>query len=147
MDSYITGCLAISVKSETPLFSEICWWIWLPFYVLNGTGADLNGFEFLKFAFCSWSGPGTSSTWFSDSARFAASLSSSSLLVLNCLARKPLHKGKPDLKNHFWGQFYHVKWFSGQKVEHLQRTWTCCKPGWAWKPSWVCIWTWPWPKK
>ena len=28
----------------------------------------------------------------------------------------------------FWGQIYHVRWFSGQKVEYLQRTWTCCKP-------------------
>ena len=40
----------------------------------------------LNMLFGSWSGPGTSSTWFSGSAQFAASSSSSSLLVFNFLA-------------------------------------------------------------
>ena len=43
--SNYTGCLAMSVKSETPLFSDICWWIRLPFYVLNG---NIGGFDLLK---------------------------------------------------------------------------------------------------
>ena len=50
-------------------------------------------------------------------------------------------------KKKILGQVYHMKWFSSQKVEYLRRTWTCCKPGWAWKPGWACTWSWPWPKK
>ena len=30
--------------------------------------------------------------------------------------------GKSDLKIHFQGHIYHMKWFSGQKVKYLQRT-------------------------
>ena len=50
---------------------------------------------------------------------------------------KTTSHGKPDAKNFFWGQIYHVKWFSGLKVKYPQRTWTwtCCKPGYAWKPG------------
>ena len=49
----------------------------------------------------------------------------------------------------FGGQIYHAKWLSGQKIEYLQRTWTwtCCKPGCAWKPGWAFTLPWPWPKK
>ena len=50
-------------------------------------------------------------------------------------------------KMNFLGQVYHVKWFSLQKVKYLQRTWTCSKPGRAWKPSWAYTWSWPCPEK
>ena len=39
-----TGCPTISVKSETPLFSDKCWWIRLPISVLN---KQCGGFDFL----------------------------------------------------------------------------------------------------
>ena len=59
---------------------------------------------------------------------------------------KTTSHGKSDLENDFLGQVYHVKWFSGQKVEYprITWTWTCCKLGWAWKPGWACTWPWPW---
>ena len=52
-------------------------------------------------------------------------------------------------KIHFRGKIYHVKWFSGQKGEcpRIAWAWTCCIPGWAWKPGWACTWSRPWPKK
>ena len=69
--SQTTGCLAISVKSETPLFSDIYRCSRLSFYVVIGHCA---GFDFLKkklkFFFGSWSGPSTSPAWFSGSAWF-----------------------------------------------------------------------------
>ena len=40
-----TGCVTISVKSDTPLFSDICGRSRLSFYVLNG---QCGGFDFLK---------------------------------------------------------------------------------------------------
>ena len=61
-----TGCLTISVKSETPLFSDIYRCSRLSFHVVIGHCA---GFDFLKknekFFFWSGSGPGTSPVWFS----------------------------------------------------------------------------------
>ena len=81
-----TGCLAISVKSETPLFSDIYRGSRLFFHVVIGYCA---GFDFLKknlkFFFGSGSGPGTTPAWFSGSAWFAASSSSCSLQVFNFL--------------------------------------------------------------
>ena len=40
-----TGCVTISVKSDTPLFSDICWRSRLSFYVVNG---QCGRFDFLK---------------------------------------------------------------------------------------------------
>ena len=40
-----TGWSAISVTSESPLFSDICWRSRLPFYVVNG---QCGRFDFLK---------------------------------------------------------------------------------------------------
>ena len=40
-----TGCFTISVKSETPLFLDICWRSRLSFYVVNG---QCGRFDFLK---------------------------------------------------------------------------------------------------
>ena len=43
-----TGCFTISVKSETPLFLDICWRGRLSFYMVNG---HCGGFDFLKIFF------------------------------------------------------------------------------------------------
>ena len=43
-----TGCFTISVKSETPLFLDICWRSRLSFYVVN---RNCGGFNFLKIFF------------------------------------------------------------------------------------------------
>ena len=145
-----TGCPTISVKSNTPLFLDICWWIRLPFYVLN---KQCGGFDFLKkkfkFFILLGSGPGTSSAWFSGSAQFAASSSSCYPPVFNFLDWKPFHMVNLTSKIHIWGQIYHVKWFPGHKIEYLQITWAWngCKTGWAWKPGWACTWPWHWQNK
>ena len=67
----------------------------------------------------------------------------------NLFGLKTTSHGKSDVKMNFWGQIYHVKWWSGQKVEYQQRTWTsrCSKQCWAWKQGWTCTWPWPWPEK
>ena len=87
-----TGCVTISVKSDTPLFSDICQWIMLPFHALN---KQCLRFDILKkkfkFHFRSGSGPGTRSVWVSGSAWFAASSNWRSPRVVNFFAWKPLH--------------------------------------------------------
>ena len=40
-----TGCLAVTVLFETPLFLDICWRSRLTFYVVNG---QCGRFDFLK---------------------------------------------------------------------------------------------------
>ena len=121
-----------------------------PFTWWSGIVADLIFWKKnLKFFILSGSRPGTSSTWFSGSARFAACSSSCYPWVFNFLAWKPFHMVNLTLKIHFWGQISHLKWFSGQKVEYprITSTQTCRKTCWAWKPSWACTWLWPWQNK
>ena len=48
LDKITTGCVTISVKSDTPLIWDICWRSRLPFYVVNGHCA---GFDLLKKIF------------------------------------------------------------------------------------------------
>ena len=86
--------------------------------------------KFLKFLILSGLGPSTSSGCFSGSAPFSASSSSCYQWVFNFLAWKPLHMVNLTSKMYFLGQVYHLKWFSGQKIEYPPRTWTCicCKP-------------------
>ena len=139
----------ISVKSDTPLFSDICRWIMLPFHTLN---KQCLRFDILKKKF-------QISFSFRVRARYKISLGFRLSLVcskfklkisagsqLFCL--KTTSHGKPDLKKDFLGMVFHVKWFTGQKVDHPRRTWTwiCWKPGWAWKSDWSCTWPWPWTK-
>ena len=62
-----------------------------PFAWWSGIEPDLVFWKKnLKFFILSWSGPGTSSAWFSGSARFSASLSWCYPRVFNFLAWKPL---------------------------------------------------------
>ena len=79
----------MSVTFETPLFSTTCWWIRLPFYVLNKQGGRFDFFEKKIEFFLRWSGTGMGSAWFSGSAWFTAN--SSSPGVFNFLAWKPPH--------------------------------------------------------
>ena len=66
---FTTGCLAVTVLFETPLFSDICRRSRLSFHVVIG---HCGGFDILKkkfeIFFGSGSGPGTSPAWFSGSA-------------------------------------------------------------------------------
>ena len=78
--------------------------------------------KILKFLILPGSGPGTSSDWFSGSAWFWAWSRLSFPRVFNFLAWKPLHMVNLTSKYEFLGQIYHVKWFSGQKVEYPRPT-------------------------
>ena len=114
-----TGCVTVTVLFDTPFSRTYVGAAGCPFTWWSGIVADLIFWKkILKFFFGSGSGPGTSPAWFSGSAWFWAWSSSCYPWVFNFLAWKPLRMVNLTLKIHFWGQVYHVKWFSGQKVEY-----------------------------
>ena len=77
-----------------------------PFRCWTGIVADLIFWKKnLKFFILSGSGPGTSSAWFSGSAWFAASSSSSSPRVFSFLAWKSLHMVNVTSKMNFLVRF------------------------------------------
>ena len=51
-----TGCFAVSVKSNTHLFSDICWRSRLPFYVLTEQRLRFDFFEKKNWKFLFWQG-------------------------------------------------------------------------------------------
>ena len=112
-----TGCFTVSVKSETPLFSDIHWRTRLSFYVVNRHSGRLDFWKKnLKFYFLV-----RVRTRYKLSLVFRLSPVCSKFKFMlsagiQLFGLKTTSHGKSDLKNSFLGQIYHVKWFSGQKV-------------------------------
>ena len=111
----LPGCLVMSVKSETPLSSDIQWWSRLSFCVVTEHWA---GFGFLKknfeiFYFVRVRARYKLSLVFRLSpvcSKFKFMFS----VGIQLLAWKPLSMVNLTSKYEFLGQIYHVKWFSGQ---------------------------------
>ena len=97
-----TGCCAVSFKSDTPLFLEVCWRSRLSFYVVT---SNCGGFDFLKKKFeifyfvMVWATYKLSLVFMLSPVccKFKFTLSAG----IQPFGLKTTSHGKPDLKNSF----------------------------------------------